>query len=105
MRFFDLPDVLIDYIYSFDDNVFFYCEYRKSMKQIQSIYNRRLTNIYFSNFYSFYSIYKNYCPSYILPKMNIAQYILHSNRQFGVQVILDGLDTKEIKRVNNIIVE
>lgn len=49
MRFFDLPDVLIDYIYSFDDNVFFHCEYSKTIKQIQSIYNRRVTNIYLSN--------------------------------------------------------
>jgi hypothetical protein len=99
MRFYDLPDVLIDDIYSFDDNTFFRREYRKTIKQIQSIYNLRLTNIYLSNFNLLYGIYEEYKPVYnFLPKMNIAQYILHSYRQYGVQVILDVLELNEIKK-------
>ena len=106
MRFYDLPDVLIDYIYSFDDNTFFRGEYSKTMKQIQFIYNSRLTNIYLSNFYCFYGIYEEYKPVYyFLPKMNIAQYILYSHRQYGVQVILDVLELNEIKKINESILK
>lgn len=104
MRFYDLPDVLIDYIFSFDDNTYYKQLYRNNMKQILAVHNRIITNMYLSTFHSYYDIYQNHMTKYMFRKsLTMSQYILHGNKQYGVKIVHDSLSPEKIIRTNRLI--
>lgn len=103
MKFYDLPDVLIDYIFSFDDNNYYKKIYKNAIKHILHIHHRVVTNMFLSQFYHFYSIYAN--PYVHYPawhrNLNQSQYILHSVSTHGVQIICDKVNPTEIRKASS----
>ena len=100
MRFYDLPDVLIDYIYSFDDNYFYRKIYSNTLTQMLTIQNRLITNIYLSSFHHYYNIYYAFMTvHFIRNKMSISEYIFESYKQYGVQIALEGLSPTDVTKI------
>lgn len=100
MRLYDLPDVIIDYIYSFDDNYFYRKQYNNALAQMLLIRERLISNIYLSSFHSYYNIYCTHMIVHGIRKnqMSISQYIFESHKQLGIQVILDSLSPTDITK-------
>ena len=108
MKFYDLPDVLIDYIFSFDDNDYYKKTYKNAIKQILHIHHRVVTNMFLSQFHHFYSIYTNasiryYRSPYSTNRKNLSrsQYILHSVFTHGVQIIHDKVNPTDIRKASS----
>lgn len=101
MRFYDLPDVIIDYIYSFDDNYFYRKLYSNALAQMLTIRARLVTNTYLSCFHNYYNIYYSHMIVHFLRshKMSMSQYIFESYKQYGVQVVIDGLNPTDITKI------
>ena len=104
MHFYDLPDVLIDYIFSFDDNAYYKQIYHHNMKLLLSIHNRIITNIYLSANHMYYNIYQKHMEKFIFRnELNRGQYILHGCKHFGVQIVRDILLPEDVKKANRLI--
>ena len=103
MKFYDLPDVLIDYIFSFDDNCYYKKIYKSAMIQLLHIHYRMITNMFFSQFHHFYDIYRNPSVRYQSPNrdLNRCQYILHSVFSYGVRIVCDEVKPTDIRKASS----
>lgn len=92
MHFYDLPDVIIDYIYSFDSNYYYRKIYNKVLTELLTIRARLVTNRFLCYFHQLYDIYYSYMTRYFIREtMNVSQYIFDSFKQYGIQIIIDKL--------------
>ena len=89
-----LPDVLIDYIFSFDNNHYHKTIFNKVIKELIYWYSRRRTQLFISNKYD---IYKIYCEFYIGGKksmLTLSQYILNISKQYSKTVHVPSIKYK-----------
>jgi hypothetical protein len=84
MKFYDLPDDLIKYIYTFDDNKYYKCIYSNILNDLLNIRSRKIINIYLSEFHNYYDIYKRLT---YYPTISSSKYILMSNKTHGPKCI------------------
>jgi hypothetical protein len=104
MRFFDLPDVLIDYIYSFDDNYYYRKIYRNTLTQMLTIRARFITNMYLSSFHYDYNTYNTFMTVHsVRERLSISQYILEGYKHLGIQIVLDMLPPRHITKAKYIL--
>ena len=85
-----LPKELIDYIFSFDDNIYHKTNYRFVMTELTDMFNKKRCDIFISRIHAFYNIYLicNY-----LPNMSLSQYVLRhvKNPSFNGAIAYDLL--------------
>jgi hypothetical protein len=77
---YNLPDALIDYIFSFDSNIYHKTMFNKVINELNYWYSRRRIQSFFSNKCD---IYKIYCQFYFGGKktmLTLSQYILNSKQ-------------------------
>lgn len=86
---FHLPDVLIDYIYSFDCNTYHKKNYNEVMKELNHMYCWRRTQKFLQHKHRTYGIYYDY--HWRVTAMTIAQYILSVSRKYGDCIIVDDM--------------
>jgi hypothetical protein len=104
MRFFDLPDVLIDYIYSFDDNFFYRKIYSNALTQMLTIRARLMTNMHLSAFHHYYNTYNTFMTvHFVRERLSISQYILEGYKHLGVRIVLDMLPPRHITKAKYIL--
>jgi len=104
MRLFDLPDVLIDYIYSFDDNFFYRKIYSNALTQMLTIRARLITNMYLSSFHYDYNTYNTFMTEHFIREiLSISQYILEGYKHLGIQIIIDTLPPRHITKAKYIL--
>lgn len=96
MRFYDLPDVLIDYVFSFDDNYYYKKAFTNTLNEAMAIRSRYITNLYLSSFHHYYSIYVRHMMDKHMNVMPIAEYIFLSNQHNGSRVVLDKMEPSDI---------
>ena len=94
-----LPNELIDYIFSFDDNAFHRKHYNAVMKELDMWYNWRRTNLFLENKYNTYKIYYDYQHEYHHDLknhfiLNMSQYILWVSKNYSRYVYVDSLKWK-----------
>ena len=89
---YQLPDVLIDYIYSFDCNTYYKTKYNAVMREINHKYSWRRTQKFLQHKHSTYSIYYEYqLRTNPRPAMSLTQYILSVSKKYGDCVIVDDM--------------
>jgi hypothetical protein len=89
-----LPDVLIDYIFSFDSNYYHKTIFNAVIRELDYWYSRRCTQLFISNKYD---IYKIYCQFYIGGKksmLTLSQYILSISKQCCKTVYVPSIKYK-----------
>lgn len=94
-----LPNELIDYIFSFDCNMYNKRKFHAVLKELMYWYNWKRTELFMSNKYSIYDIYYNY-NSITKPinKLSSSQYILSISKMYGDCVVLDSMKWKLRKK-------
>ena len=69
-----LPKELVDYIYSFDDNIHYKKNYRFVMTELTDMFNKKCCHVFISRIHTYYDIYLIMCNYF--PYMNLSQYVL-----------------------------
>lgn len=75
-RLFSLPDVLIDYIYSYDDNAHYQHIYKNILRELLHKCGRTIINKYLSNLNIIYSTYESINKIKYFQYLSPSQYIL-----------------------------
>lgn len=78
-----LPKELVDYIYSYDDNVYWKLIYKKNMRVIDLARSKNIYITYLSNMYSYHDIYRSFQPRSLNVGLNASEYILHHQKNYG----------------------
>ena len=87
-----LPDVLIDYIFSFDCNAYNKQKFSAVMSEIKHLYSWRRTQKFLYYKYSTYDIYFEYNQRRSCgPALSLSQYILSVSAKFGDCVIVEDM--------------
>ena len=82
-----LPKELVDYIYSYDDNVYWKSIYNKNTRVIELARSKNIYITYLSNMYNYHNIYKNRQPHCLNIGLNASGYILHHQKNYGDKLI------------------
>lgn len=91
---FHLPDVIIDLIYSFDDNAYNKRKYWTVIKELDMWYSWRRTKLFIDNRHSTYSIYHAHHVRRNNPVMNISKYILEISKRHSHDVYVNSMKWK-----------
>ena len=91
---FHLPDVLIDYIYSFDNNAYHKQNYQTVMNELAMWYSWRCTRLFLQNKHSVYVIYHDHNTKKKNPVINVSQYILWVAKNYSDCVDIDNMKWK-----------
>ena len=89
-----LPDVLIDYIFSFDSNDYHKKKYSAVMKELNFWYDKRRTQLFISCKYNVYDIYRNYHIGRKYSMLTLSQYMLWISKQYSHDVHVSGIKYK-----------
>ena len=92
-----LPNVLIDYIYSFDDNSYYKRKYFMVMKEISFQYSWKCTKMFLGEKHNIYDIYYEYNMNKKNPIINPSQYVLWLSKNYGGEVYVDTIN-KEVRK-------
>jgi hypothetical protein len=92
-----LPNVLIDYIYSFDDNSYYKRKFHMVMKEILFQYSWKCTRVFLEGKHNIYDIYYQYNMKKKNPIINTSQYILWVSKNYGKVVYVDTIKNKARK--------
>lgn len=82
-----LPKELIDYIYSYDDNVYWKSIYNKNTSIIELARVKNIYITYLSNMHTYYDIYKNKEFRILNGGLNASKYILRHQKKYGDNLI------------------
>ena len=91
---FHLPDVIIDYIYSFDDNGYHKQLYSIVMKELNMWYSWRRTMIFIKNKQDTYMIYNQHHTKRNKPTITLSKYILHVAKNYSEFVYVNNMKWK-----------
>lgn len=82
-----LPNEIIQYILSFDDNLYFKKKFNQVITQINNLYSKKLLIMYISNFKYFHEIHVAYSYFSVKNTITISKYILIHNKWYGMEII------------------
>ena len=97
---FHLPDVLIDYIYSFDDNAYYKRNYRAIVKELDMWYSWRRTSLFLYGKHNTYKIYHDHHVRRNSPVISLSQYILWVAKNYSDCVYVNNMKWK-LKNTNH----
>ena len=93
-----LPKELVDYIYSYDDNVYWKLIYKNNMRVIELARSKNIYITYLSNMYNYHNIYKSRQPTLLNHiGLNASGYILHHQKNYGDKLINVDAISLEVK--------
>lgn len=93
-----LPSVLIDYIFSFDDNSYHKRKFYMVIKELNFWYRWKQTQLFFNSKYNTYKIYYNYQMQIKQIPINAADYILWVAKNYSNNIYVDNIKCKLHKR-------
>ena len=92
-----LPKELVDYIYSYDDNVYWKSIYNKNTRVIELARSKNIYITYLSNMYNYHNIYKSRQPQMLNIGLNTSGYILRHQKNYGDNLIHVDSISLEVK--------
>lgn len=93
-----LPKELVDYIYSYDDNVYWKSIYKNNMRVIELARSKNIYITYLSNMYIYHNIYKCRQPTWLNHiGLNTSVYILRHQKTYGDNLIHVDSISLEVK--------
>lgn len=94
-----LPSVLIDYIFSFDDNAYHKRKNYMVIKELDFWYGWKRTQIFLNSKYNTYEIYYDYQSQKQNPIINISQYIILVSKTYSMYIYVDIMKWKLQNRI------
>ena len=94
-----LPSVLIDYIFSFDDNAYYKRKIYMVIKELDFWYGWKRTQIFLDSKYNTYEIYYDYQSQKQNPTMNVSQYILWGSKTYSQCIYVNNMKWKLQHRI------
>lgn len=92
-----LPKELVDYIYSYDDNVYWKYIYNNNISVIELARSKNIYITYLSNMYNYHDIYKSRQPLSLNIGLNASGYILRHQKKYGDKLINVDSISLEVK--------
>ena len=93
-----LPKELVDYIYSYDDNVYWKYIYNNNISVIELARSKNIYITYLSNMYNYHDIYKSRQPEWLNHVgLNASGYILRHQKKYGDNLIHVDSISLEVK--------